>query len=341
MQNKNLMPSLKCLNFFGALLLWVFATSSSLGFSMPGLQVSRVALMEDGASGNDIALRGDIYINGVKDGSARAGEPTLVEMRFFAKASDAEEFQVIRDFEAMHMKFMHFVLISEDLQSFAHVHPFWDKSSASFQIPLNLNNVHPDNQDATRAILKGGKFFLYAEVKSQSLGMKKFSWDLKVEGALAEEEILEDPRNQDGLVLKYFDELGQVASEGALFRVRFKRDRQIACGGALVQLNIEIDSLDENGVYSLEKDLKPWMMMGAHALVLGANYDKASMKNFAHIHGDYSPEGAQYKISFFDRGQWGNELVRFWLQTKIRGKVRTFPLTFFYDRLNPALIGCP
>ena len=292
----------------------------------------------------EFSLRGELYVNGVLDGVSNSSEATMLEMKFFVtqmKDGVAGEEVTISDFQAMHMKFMHLVLISEDMQSFAHVHPFWDKSSRSFNIALNMPTIHPDNQNATKALMKGGKFFVYSEVKSKSLGMHKFSWDLNVEGARQDQEVMEDPRNSSGTVVKYFEDSGAEGNSGDLFRVRFKRSRKRACGGALVQLDIEIDQRNETGVYELATDLKPWMMMGAHALVLGAEGKNASSKNFAHIHGDYSPAGAVYKMSFFDRGQWGNELVRFWLQTKLNGKVRTFPLTFFYEKLNPSELECP
>lgn len=291
----------------------------------------------------ELFFNGSVYATtteGITNQSAapRSQEPSLLEIRL--RVDQGEESFYLRDLEPMHMKMMHLVLVSEDFESFAHMHPVWDRSTGSFALPLNMATVNPDNQSALRALQKGGRFFVYAEVKSKSLGMKKFAWDVEAEGPRADRTLKEDPRDSQGRVVKYFNDVGETASVGATYRAEFKRSQSIACGGALIQADIKISKIDEEGVYQLATDVKPWMMMGSHALVLGHGARNAAEKNFAHIHGGVSPEGALYRLSFFDRGNWGDELVQFWLQSKIDGKVRTFDFTFYHEKIDPRLIDC-
>ena len=227
-------------------------------------------------------VKGQLFVNGVENGVARSDEANLLEFRFQQKTE--EGFKSIRDFEAMHMKFMHLVLISEDLESFAHVHPAWDKSTASFSMALNINTVNPDNQDAFEALRKGGRFFVYAEVKSTSLGMFKKSWNLEVKGPEEFTPPKSDAINSNGVIEKHFSFEGLEVESHGFYKATFQWERVPACGGALVQADIVIYSLTDNGQYQVETDVKPWMMMGAHALVLGNASREAGEKNFAHIH---------------------------------------------------------
>lgn len=301
------------------------------------LSSSVVLAQHEGHPGDPIkdpsSLVGEIYINARKGGMAEAGKATQVEIQINAGAEGEQA--LLNDFEGMHGKFMHLVLVSQDFSSFAHVHPFYDASTGSFHITLNMNSIHPDNQAAATALQKAGHYFVYAEVKSKSVGMKKFSWDLHVHGSSEKESVLPDQMGPDGWIVKYLSEKGEENNSEAFFRLRFRYQHKVGCGGALVQMQALLETRQEDGTYALTQDLEPWMMMGAHVLVLGERGSRAADKNFAHLHGEFSPDGGDFRFGFFDRGQWGPEVIKIWIQTQRKGKVLTLPVAFDYQPFAP------
>lgn len=61
---------------------------------------------------------------------------------------------VVRNFEPVHEKLMHVIVVSEDLQDFQHVHPAFDTATGIFRADITF--------------AKNGKYFMYADFKPAS-----------------------------------------------------------------------------------------------------------------------------------------------------------------------------
>lgn len=297
-----------------------------------GVIITGAMLSLSSASAGELSAR--LLVNGVHHHHAHVepAAPAVWEIEF----TDSESGERVTDFQHMHMKPMHLVVIREDLSTFGHVHPTYDMSTGLFTIPVHLPVRNPDNQDSLRLLPEDGRYFVFAEVKSQTHGMRTFRFELNSGRSGAVRPVESDPLTRTGEVVKYFDESGKIAAEGAPYRLRFSIERNAGCGGELLKFVYLIQTRETDGTYADARNLEPWLMMGGHALIVSERGARAPEKTYLHLHSELPTEAANYVFSHFNRGKLGAGVYKMWAQFKHQGRVLTFPVVFRFDPAHPA-----
>src|SRR5262249_18358262 len=139
-------------------------------------------------------------INSQVGGTANAQALNTIELGYSLNG------RPLVDFEINHEKKNHVIVVSEDLETYAHIHPELARGG-TFSIRVNdYPRVYdPDNQDAARAIPKGGNYFVFTEV--QPKGAK--APELVVTGftavpAAPKTPLVADPVARDKSIVKFF-----------------------------------------------------------------------------------------------------------------------------------------
>ncbi len=71
---------------------------------------------------------------------------------------------IVKDFSLNHEKMNHTIIVSKDLETFAHIHPEQQKAG-EFLVAVNSQKaLEQDNLDAAQAVTKPGTFFIFSEV---------------------------------------------------------------------------------------------------------------------------------------------------------------------------------
>ncbi len=276
------------------------------------------------------ALQMKMLVNGIEAQhfDISTDKAQLVELSFF----DRNTGEKITDFEAMHEKFMHMVIVKEDLSTFAHVHPTYDPQRNVFYIVLNRHHEDEDNEAANTALEKEGRYLLYTEVKRKKLGsLKKTETKIEVLGEDIQLQPKLDQMDNNQTITKYFNQDGTLGSEGSFYRARLKIARTPAAGGhenIHFRLNLnEKDSSTQD--YAPLSNPQTWLMMAAHGLLLSLEENVDGKRSFAHAHTmAIPPKGEDYKFNEFNRGQWNGKTAKFWIQLKSHDKILSLPFVF-------------
>ena len=273
------------------------------------------------------------YVNSKETTRFTPGKPAVIELQFLdsEQQEEGEDPEILTDFEDMHRKFMHLVIIKKDFSTFAHIHPIWDKSTGLFVAPVNLPMKSGDNLAAADALALPGDYFIYGEVKSRSLGFQKVEWDTTVSGRERLVRLRKDKTDDQGHITKYFDTEGNVAREGAKYKTVFSLHQESGCDGRQLEFNVDVsvrDSSDRKYV-DLEKDeISRWLRMGGHGLVLSKEGKKAADKSYLHIHAARPETGDAFFLSHYDRDEMKPGLNKFWFQFKHKELILTLPYVF-------------
>lgn len=177
----------------------------------------------------------------VNIGSVKANEP--VELEFVVKTGNGE---IIKDFEAVHEKLIHLIIVSEDLKEFYHVHP----------------ELQPDGTFKTQFVFpNGGYYRLYADLKPQGYSQIVKDFSQIVVGT----ERAKEPLKTDEKFEKTIDGL----------RVVMNADAALEDGKELM-LNFQIfDAATNQPVTDLEKYLGEY----AHFVIISED-----LRDFVHAH---------------------------------------------------------
>ena len=280
------------------------------------------------AQGNPIAV---LKINGEETRELVAGKPAIIELAFL----DPETLQPIHNFVHMHHKLMHFVAIKRDLSSFAHFHPLFDHGTGFFSIAIHLPNSDPDNQDAPRAMLTPGDYYIFSEVKLRDTVIT-YRFDFKVipdPESDQSEPIFIDPIYSGNRVTRYFDETGQVAREGDFFKVVLQISTSEGLDGTNIRFIYQILTKTEAG-YQPAKQLEPWLMMGAHSILMDTvDQARADDKLYLHMHAQEADESANFAFGLYARaGEMPSGVYKSWIQFRHAGTVYAFPFRFELER---------
>lgn len=285
-------------------------------------------------------LNTKIFVNGKENGAATAGSETRVQLDI-VKTSDG---MPPHHYHEMHGKPAHLVVVSEDLKTFAHVHPkYVPHISKSFDITLNKKTTEFDNLDVPTAMLLSGKYFLFAEVMPMEMSMSILPFEVKAAGPDRTLEVIKaDEVQEDGSLLKYFDEKSNEVPEAkGLYKVVMNLEAVEHCGSFLPKFNLELFfRANLTSEFSQIKDLDPWLESYGHAVLIGASGTSAKEKQISHLHAVWPIVGDDGGSSDTDRGPYvelfahshngplKEDLYRAWIQVSHQGRVSKWPFNF-------------
>jgi hypothetical protein len=293
------------------------------------------------APGLKAEIRGKLLVDGSETGTVRPGQPS--ELVFgFADATG----QQIKDFDLEHEKYMHLIVVSKDLEHFAHVHPDLGAATGLFKAKVNQTTSDPDNQDLARAIAKAGDFFLFAEVKpheQRHVELTRFT--VKAEGQAQAVPLTLDTVGANG-IRKYFNADSTPGQNGAPYQATLTVEKMDHDGMHMVHLSLNVSAWHAAmhhymGVNNLEN----WLGMPAHGILVGAKGDAVADRVFRHLHSGHHDHGMMAHDSAGDHdhdhggGSAGPDLMfmlhdddippagvyKFWAQVKHKGHILTFP----------------
>ncbi|MBM3462641.1 MAG: hypothetical protein FJX76_11120 [Armatimonadetes bacterium] len=282
------------------------------------------------------ALTGALRVDGSECGGTMPGQPAEWTLTY----RDANGTPVTR-FEANHEKPMHLIVVSKDLESFAHVHPILS-DDGTFTIRVNEESDDPDNINVARAVPKPGEYHLFAEVKPEGGDLALTRFSTQAAGEAEPVPLVPDPGNPGQGIRKYFTASGQPGVHGDAYQATF---RTLAMPGML-HLRVKLQYASEmehlKMVHYVDvHDVQPWMGMAAHGVLIGEN-GRVEERTFRHMHTGHphvdphrplsggGPHGGGPDFEFVLHGADvpppGN--YRMWMQFKHHERVVTLPFTF-------------
>lgn len=267
-----------------------------------------------------------MLLNGEENGSVQAGQPARLQMAIRDPHGNP-----VREFELEHEKPMHMIVVSADLETFAHLHPDLT-TGGEFSLSLNQPTTDPDNRDAERAITKAGPHLVFAEFKPRGQKLQGLALDLQASGQAAPVQLRPDLTGS-GQVTRYFSADGQPGAVGAPYRVSFELDDMR--GHGMMHLTFHLEKAVGDG-YQPVQEAENWLGMPGHAIMIGAGGGDASSRSFNHLHSGHHGHpmqpllgGAGPDFPFMLHGQMPPDgTYKVWGQFKHEGRVVTFPFVF-------------
>jgi hypothetical protein len=225
----------------------------------------------------------------------------------------------------MHEKEMHLILISEDLESFAHLHPqHLSDHIGIFGIDLNQPTQDPYNLDAISAVKRPGPYFLFAESMPMGFSMTTLPLDFRASGVATQKKPLKiDPVSSDGFIYKNFND----------YQVKLKVNTYPHCGNFAALLEMELKHLDPlSQTYLDVTDLQPWLSSFGHTIMLSEQGTIAKEKKFIHLHAVWplvdDPEterGPYLRVASDSHAPMTEGIFKIWVQFKHHDQVQTIP----------------
>lgn len=278
-------------------------------------------------------VAGKVLVDGQPDQPVVPGQPALLTFGF----TRGPDHELIQDFDLDHGKYMHLIVVSQDLQTFAHLHPDLALASAVFKITVNAPSEDPDNQDAIRAITLPGTALLFAEIKPHAEPEADVRLEVQAAGTPDPRPLEPDPIDPSGRIRKHFTADGSPGQPGDEYRATLKVSTMGQGASSMVHLDMVLDRLTPTSsadpTYAPVTDLEPWLGMLGHAVVIGAAGSTAADKVFRHLHAGHhgahalAPPGA---VGFALSGDAVPPagLYKVWVQIKTRGRILSLPFVF-------------
>jgi hypothetical protein len=262
-----------------------------------------------------------LTINSQEAGTATASEPFEAKIKVF----DSEAPNAMMMFHPMHEKPMHLIVVSEDLKTFAHLHPHQaSEHVGKFSIGINQPDADPDNADAATAVVLPGRYFLFNETMPMGYSMTTLPLDLKAEGPQrALEPLVLDPMNDQGEIVKDVDG----------YRVRLKVAPYFHCNALSIGFDAHLQIWDEALKDFVDiHDLEPWLASFSHLVMISEDGTTAAEKRFHHVHAVFpltddpqSERGPDVQLGMHNHTSLIEGVFKSWLQFKHHGAVRTIP----------------
>ena len=282
-----------------------------------------------------------LYINENEAYSMAAGSPASWLFEYLDEKGRTYEHLMM-----MHDKKVHLLVVPDSLETMYHIHPTQvGIASGLFQIDINQASADPDNLEAAIALKKPGKYYLFSEIMGMETPMMTLPLDFLATGKASSDPKpvwKPDPLNSDGNITKYFNAVGEVAAEGALYRVDLKTLNSLQCLNLMSRFMLNI-KMKVGANYESVKDIERWLGRYAHGILLSVEGSGAKDKVFRHVHGVYPNTGdlvGPDLILLLDNHVVGfkDGTYRFWVQLKRAGKILKFPFTI--DLAKPAGLSC-
>lgn len=239
----------------------------------------------------------------------------------------------VLDYAIEHEKPMHLIVVSADLESFAHIHPRLEPDTGTFIADVNAPSADPDNQHLADVVTRPGPHFLFAEVKPSGGEVEQHRLTVRATGAASAQPLVPDVAGADGWVVKHLDESGQPAAAGSAYRVSMKVE---AMKHDLVHITFRLEKRsagrgDVEPDYEPVTDLSPWLGMLAHAVMIGGKGETVQDRVFRHLHSGHGDHAKRTpgQVLFMLHGEEvpSHGDYRVWLQVKHQGRVLTVPFT--------------
>lgn len=267
------------------------------------------------------ALAAQLFLDNEEKNVMVAGQSTNLKIEIL----NPDSADPVHHFHPMHEKEMHLILISEDLESFSHLHPqHLSEHLGIFGIDLNQPTADPYNLDATNAVRKPGPYFLFAESMPMGFSMTTLSLNFSASGVVPPKKPLEpDPVSSDGFIYKNFN----------AYAVKLKAKPYPHCGTFSVLLEAELKHLDPlSQTYVDVLDLQPWLNSFGHTIMVSEKGTRAQEKKFIHLHAVWplvdDPEterGPYLRVASDSHTPMSEGVFKVWLQFKHRDQVQTLP----------------
>ena len=138
------------------------------------------------------ALSAQLFFNDEEKNIMSAGEATNLKIDIF----NDESAEPLHHFHPMHEKPLHLLIISEDMESFSHLHPIQlSEHLGIFSIDLNQPTRDPYNLDSAKSVLRPGNYFVFAESMPMGFSMTTIPLNFIATGeALPKKPLLLDPK---------------------------------------------------------------------------------------------------------------------------------------------------
>jgi hypothetical protein len=279
----------------------------------------------------------DVKVNGGNEFSVVANQLTNIKMSF----TNQETGEKPHHFMKMHDKLMHMILVSDDLEHFAHIHPSFQHMKKDFSIDLNVDEApDSDNLDTIDAIPYGGQFFVFTEVMphTDDMAMVYSRFALQASGKarppVKEYERIRKPGEK---MVKYLTESGDKGVFGAKYKATFDFEQYQWCSWFLPKFYILIEVWDdETKSYRDPQELQKWLSMGGHSILISRD-EGLENRSFYHLHAllPVTTPG-EFVFPYHDHQKgMNNGNYRIFMQFKHNDRVQK--LYFDFEYVNPPL----
>ena len=288
------------------------------------------------------AVIGEMTVNGGSIRDMNPLAPSMWRFRFF----DSKTLKLITNYRQGHGKYMHIVVVKEDLSTFAHIHPRLVKDKGSFLILVNSEDDlkeqrDPDNFQIKRVVTEPGRYYIFTEVFPDrgpiSVRAEIANFELEAKGGVKTNPVLAERTNANGEYIKYFSENDEIESYGAPYQVKLRVETTHGCLANLIRFHIDYMAWDKDSGTYIAAKIEPWLQRAGHGIVVGLNGNSSNEKLFSHTHAMKHPKNETLVYNIFDRKKIGQQTLKLWTQIKHNNKVRTFPFVFKYI---PEYIDC-
>ena len=289
---------------------------------------------------SSLALAGfdfEVKVNGSDQLQTVANQLTNIRMSFTHQETGKKP----HHFMKMHDKLMHMILVSDDLEHFAHIHPSFSHMSKEFSIDLNTSEAtDPDNLDTIGAIPFDGQFFVFTEVMPHADDMAMVYSRFAIQASGKSRPPTKDYKriqNPGEKMVKYFTDSGEKGVFGAKYKATFDFEQYQWCSWFLPKFYVLIEVWDdESRSYMAPKALQKWLSMGGHSILISRD-ESLENRSFYHLHAllPVTTPG-EFVFPYHDHQKGMNDgNYRIFMQFKHNDKVRKIYFDFEYT--NPPL----
>ena len=173
-----------------------------------------------------------------------AGQPTLITIKITENQSDKR----IKEFDLLHEKLMHVIIVSEDLSYFSHIHPILDEKEGKFTI----SHVFPET----------GKYKIWVDFKPKNGNQTLVSFNLDTMIGTTQKLIRITKERQ------YTKKIDKNHKVKLLLPQEIQSNKPV---------NITFIILDQKS--NPITDLTPLMGAGGHSVIISSN-----LQEFLHVH---------------------------------------------------------
>lgn len=286
----------------------------------------------------DHRINGELYEPG--GSQIIAGQPNKMEFEYWGADGGKLPFTMY------HGAMMHYVIFKPDLSQLAHVHPMYDMKNRKFTLMLNKAIPgDPNNKDLGNAVPDPGTYYVLTEIQPTiDKDRAEEAWFTRYqhhapgtppESTPLEVEVPDDYPYFD----KYFTEDNKEGREGDYMRVRFTKIYNYTCFRWALQFQLFFSVWDgEKYVPLSSHHFGRWLMMPGHAIYIKENLDPRTQNSdlmfryIAHSHSMNKPVMDGSGLLNYPVHTHGGSIpagtYKIWFQTKLLGKVGTYPFVF-------------
>ncbi len=281
-------------------------------------------------------MHAHLRVNGEEGGVVQPQQPAEIALDF----TDPVTGEPVKDFDVVHEKPMHLIVVSEDLSTFAHLHPELDADTGRFHMAINQPGADPDNRDAATAVPKAGRFLVFTEATPTGRGAQDARFTITAAGAPEPIDPPLDPTTPGGTIRKFFKADGSPGQYGDPYQALLSVYKMPTMTHLVLNLKQARTGADGAIRYRDVTDLEPWLGMPGHGVLISKSGADVKDRVFRHLHAghhagaaptvlrDEQSRGAGPTLTFMvhdDIPPAGD--YRLWCQVKHHGQVLTLPYT--------------